>query len=111
MHADGNSPLLGLLGASFSASADYQTLFPGGQAGPGGAVYVATTATCTSYFANWNQFAFQPNFTSNFQAAVAGLGTSVSWLEFVEAFGMLQGLVGAGVAGVLAAPPPPLAHH
>lgn len=49
--------------------------------------YVGTFATCAAYQAQWNQFAFQPNFTSNFLVGVAELGGSVTWLEFVEAFG------------------------
>jgi hypothetical protein len=35
----------------------------------------------------WNQFAFNPNLTSDFHAAVAGLGSSVPYFDFVQAFG------------------------
>ncbi len=75
----------GLRKAAFSASSDYQQLFAGGQTGTN--AYVGTTATCTSYTAEWNQFSFSPNFTDNFLNAVAGLGTTVSFLAFATAFG------------------------
>jgi hypothetical protein len=77
--------LFGLLKASFSASDDYQKLFSGGHSGTFG--YVGTTAVCTAYKASWNEFFFQPNLTMDFQAAVAGLGGDVSYLQFVSAFG------------------------
>jgi hypothetical protein len=71
--------------ASFSASDDYQSLFAGGQTGTN--AYVGTTTTCTSYKAQWNQFYFHPNFTSNFLSAMAGLGSDVPFFDFVTAFG------------------------
>jgi hypothetical protein len=48
---------------------------------------VGTFASCAAYKAQWNAFVFQPNFTSDFNAALAGLGTTVPWVEFVEVFG------------------------
>ncbi len=68
----------GLLSASFSASDDYQSMFKGGQTGS--TAYVGTTAVCSSYKASWNKFAFQPNFTSDFEAAVAGGLLQFAWL-------------------------------
>lgn len=82
---EASASFFGLLKASFSASSDYQNMFSGGRTGD--TAYVGTSATCTSYTAAWDQFDFQPNFTSNFLSAVAQLGAGVTWLEFVEAFG------------------------
>jgi hypothetical protein len=59
-----------LLSESFSASLDYQKLFSGSNSES--FAYVGTSARCLSYKATWNAFDFQPNFTSNFEAAVAG---------------------------------------
>ena len=92
MSVSAETSFFGLLGVSFSASADYQSLFSEGQTGMYG--YAGTTTVCTSYSAAWNQFAFQPNFTltGNFLDGVAKLNASVSWLEFATAFGKNRAL-------------------
>jgi hypothetical protein len=76
---------IGMPGWSFSASGGYQRMFNRGVTGD--LAYTGTFTFCSAYLAAWDDFAFQPTFTPNFYAAVAGLGSTVSWLDFVEAFG------------------------
>jgi hypothetical protein len=74
---DASGELSALLAASFSASADFQTLFPGGN--DTNTAYVATSCACTLYSAQWSQFGWTPTFTADFLNGVKGLGASVPW--------------------------------